>query len=271
MGACGPCGADGLPSPLGGPASGLAPIGGAGSSGAGFQAGPLGVVDSGGVPPRIGPAPVLLASAGNFKILTKAGISNVPTSSIIGDMGTSPIDSTAITGFALTLDGSGTFSTSAQVTGRVYAADYAPPTPAMLTVAVLAMEAAYTDAASRPPDAVNVNGGNLGGLTLGPGTYKFTGNVVVPTNLTLQGGPNDTIIIQVDGTLNVAAQVLLTGGLIKQNVVWQVAGAVTIGPGAAMKGTILAQTNIDVQTGAEVLGRLLAQTAVTLDNNLING
>lgn len=223
--------------------------------------------------PGIGPEPVALLTAGDFKILAKSGITNVPTSSVIGDMGVSPITDAAITGFALVLDGSGEFSTSAQVVGQVFAANYAPPTPAKMTQAILDMEAAYTDAAGRPADFVNVNAGIIGGLVLVPGVYKWTTGVTIPSDITLLGGANDRWIFQIDGTLVMAsaARVLFQGGGQKQNVVWQVAGAITIGTDAEFKGTILAQTSIAIQTRAEVLGRLFAQTAVTLDQNLVNG
>src|SRR5450759_523233 len=78
--------------------------------------------------PASGLAPVDLGTSANFVILSKSGITNVPTSVIVGDMGVSAIAATAITGFPLTLDSSGTFSTSPQVTGKIYAADYASPT-----------------------------------------------------------------------------------------------------------------------------------------------
>jgi len=223
--------------------------------------------------PRRGPFPVLLGTAGLFKILAETAITNVPTSQVIGDMGLSPNAASGITGFALVLDGSGQFSTSAQVVGRVFAADYAPPTPMNLTLAVLAMQAAYTDASLRLPDFVNVGAGSIGGLTLTPGTYKWTSNVGIASNLTFDGGPDDTWILQIDGTLTVdpGVQIVLVGGAQAKNIVWQVAGATTIGPGAAFRGTILAQTSIAVQTGASVIGKLLAQSAVTLDQNFING
>jgi hypothetical protein len=79
--------------------------------------------------------PVNLGSAGNYVILTTAGMTNVPSSVITGDIGVSPIAGTGITGMALVLAGS--YSTSAQVTGKVFAADYAAPTPATLTTAIL--------------------------------------------------------------------------------------------------------------------------------------
>ena len=51
-------------------------------------------------------APVSLGTPSNFVILAKSGISTVPPSAITGDIGVSPIDSTAITGFSLTLKSS---------------------------------------------------------------------------------------------------------------------------------------------------------------------
>ena len=74
-------------------------------------------------------APVDLGSAASFAILAKAGISTTGTTAIGGDIGVSPIDSTAITGFGLILDSLGEFSTSSLVNGKIYGADYAVPTP----------------------------------------------------------------------------------------------------------------------------------------------
>ncbi len=88
--------------------------------------------------------PVDLGTAGNFVLLGKSGITNVPTSRIVGDLGVSPITSTAVTGFPLTPDSSNQFATTPEVTGRIYAADYAPPTPANMTAAISDMETAFT-------------------------------------------------------------------------------------------------------------------------------
>lgn len=267
-GPCGPC-APGA-TPFGGPASGLWPSG----AGIGPVLGPVGpiITPDTPLPAPIGPTPVDLGLAAFFKILTMAGITNVPTSSIIGNMGVSPITDAAITGFALTMDPSGEFSTSAQVVGRVYAANYAPPTPALLTAAVAAMIAAYTDAAGRPADFTNVGAGIIGGLNLSPGVYKWTTGVTIPTDLTFTGGPNDTWILQIDGTLGVTggADIVLAGGAQKQNIVWQVAGAISIGAASIFQGTILAATSIALVTGASVLGKLYSQTAVALDQNFVN-
>jgi len=120
-----------------------------------------------------GPATVNLGSAGNFVILAKSGISTTGSTAITGDIGVSPITATAITGFGLIMDSSNTFSTSALVTGKVYAADYAAPPPATMTTAINDMETAYTDAAGRTsPTATELGAGNIGGMTLAPGLYK---------------------------------------------------------------------------------------------------
>ena len=211
-------------------------------------------------------APVSLGIAGNFAILTKSGVTNVPSSVIRGDVGASPI-----TGAAVGL-------TCSQVIGTIYTVNAAGPlpcrvtNPTRLTTAVNNMQTAYTNAAGRTlPNAVNRGAGQIGGLTLTPGLYKWTTNVSISKNVTLAGGANDVFILQIAGTLTQASatRVTLTGGAQAKNVFWQSAGAVTIGTGAHFEGTVLAKTKIAVNTGASVKGRLLAQTAVTLQKNVV--
>ena len=84
-----------------------------------------------------GPAPIVLGAAGNFEILAKSGISNTGTSHVTGDIGVSPAAASTITGLALVADATNVFSTSSEVTGKVYAATYAPPTPANMSTACL--------------------------------------------------------------------------------------------------------------------------------------
>jgi hypothetical protein len=219
-----------------------------------------------------GPAPVLLGLAGNFAILSKAGVSAIPKTAVTGDIGTSPIDSTALTGFSLSVDASNQFSRSSQVVGKLYAADYAEPTPPYLTTAVSNMEAAYTDAAGRPiPDYTELGAGEIGSLTLDPGLYKWGTGVSIATSVTLDGGPNDVWIFQIGQGLTMAAgvRIELTGGALAKNVFWQVAGECVIATTAHFEGIALCQTAIILRTGATANGRLLAQTAVTLDQSTI--
>ncbi len=215
---------------------------------------------------------VELGAAGDFAILAKSGISTTGTTSVVGDVGLSPAAATFITGFGLILDASNTFSTSSLVTGRVFAADYSPPTPVNLTTAVSNMEAAYTDAAGRAADVTELGAGDIGGLTISPGVYRWSSGVTIPTNVTLAGGPSDIWIFQIAGTLGISSgvQVVLSGGARARHVFWQVAGATTLGTNSRFKGIILDQTAIVMNTGATLDGRALAQTAVTLDANTVN-
>jgi hypothetical protein len=218
-----------------------------------------------------GPAPVDLGMSGDFAILAKSASSSVPTSAVTGNIGLSPSAASFITGYSLVMDASGTYSTASQVTGQIYAADYTEPTPTNLTTSVLNMETAYTDGGGRAPDYIELGDGNIGGLTLPPATYKWGTGVVIPTNVTLTGGPNDVWIFQIAQNLTVssATQVILAGGAKPENIFWVVFGAVEIGTTSHFEGVILSQTSIVLNTGATVNGRLLAQTAVTLDSNAV--
>jgi hypothetical protein len=221
-----------------------------------------------------GPAPVALGLVGNYAIFANTGIATVTASAITGDIGVGPgVTSTAITGFALNLPVASSFSTTPQVSGKVYAHDYAVPTPTDVTTASVAMGLAYNDAAARlNPDFTNLSTGNLSGLTLAPGLYKWTTGVTFPTgDLTLNGGANDVWIFQVAGTLDLASsrQVNLTGGAKPSNIFWQVAGAVTLGTTAKIQGVVLGKTAITLGNLATANGKLLAQTAVNLDQNTI--
>jgi hypothetical protein len=134
------------------------------------------------------------------------------------------------------------------------------------------MQTAYTDAAGRTsPNFTELGAGQIGGLTLVPGLYKWGTGVLISTDVTLSGGPNDVWIFQVAGTLTQASatRVTLSGGALAKNVFWQVAGATAIGTTAHFEGILLDQTSIAVNTGASVTGRLLAQTAVTLQMNAV--
>jgi len=213
---------------------------------------------------RLGPAPVLLGTSENYVILAKSAISTVPNSAITGDIGLSPAAESYMTGFSQ-IDFTG-YATSTQVTGFLYAADMADPTPLILTTAVSDMETAYTDAAGRiTPDYINLASGAIGGLTLAPGLYRWESTVTIPTDVTISGGANDVWIFQVTNNLTTSSgiQVILGGDAQPQNIFWQVAGEVSLGTNSHFEGIILSQTGIDIQTNASMNGRTLAQTAVT--------
>ena len=228
-----------------------------------------------------GPAPVALgslsdpAAPANYVLLAKTAITNVTGSSITGgNVGLSPAAASYYTGFSLIADSTNVFATSASLVppARIYAADYAPPTPTNLTVAVLAMQAAYTDAAGRPtPDYLDLGGGDLSGLTLAPGLYNWGTSVLIPTEVTIAGGADDVWIFQVTGDLDLstAVHITLIGGARAKNIFWQVAGEVTIEVNAHFEGIILCQTAVTLQTNASLHGRVFAQSLIALDDNMI--
>ncbi|KZP06154.1 fungal antifreeze protein exerts hyperactivity By constructing an inequable beta-helix [Athelia psychrophila] len=217
-----------------------------------------------------GPLAVPLGTAANFVILAQSGISTVPTtgiSAITGDIGISPGPATGVTGFGLILSADGTDSTSTQITGNVYASSYTSPTPANLIAAVSDMGTAYNNASGRAnPDYTELGSGGLGGLTLTPGLYKWSTDVGIATPVTLAGAATDTWIFQIAGDLTIASAkaVILSGGALASNIVWAVAGDVALGTTSTFEGIILSKKGITLKTGATINGRLLGQTAVSL-------
>jgi hypothetical protein len=214
---------------------------------------------------------VELGGAGGYAILAKSGIANVSTSAVIGNIAVSPAAATYLTGFSLTAHSSGTYSTSAQVTGKVYAANYLAPTPAGLTAAIGDMETAFTDAAGRAADVTELGAGNISGRTLEGGVYKWGTGLLITSNVTLDGSSSDVWIFQIaqNLTMTSGAQIVLTGGALPENVYWQVSGLVELGTTAHCEGLVMSQTSITLRTGASVNGRLFAQSAVSIDGGSV--
>jgi len=216
----------------------------------------------------IGPDPVFLGTAANYVMLAKTAISTVPASVITGNVGLSPAAESYLTGFSQT-DATG-YATSPQVTGFLYAADMAPPTNTNLTTAVADMLLAYNDAAGRiTPDYTNLHVGAIGGKTLAAGLYKWTSAVTITgSDVTINGGANDTWIFQIDDNLSIGAnlKITLSGGAQAKNIVWQVAGEnVVMGTGSHFEGIVLSIKQITMNTGASINGKLLAQTQIALE------
>jgi hypothetical protein len=227
------------------------------------------------VDPAIGPLLPSLGGASDFSILTKSGISTTGVTLVNGNIGVSPAAATAITGFGLIMDLSGEFSRTPIVIGKVYASNYAVPTPSKITTAISDMETAYTKANNlvTPAPVVGLGAGNISGLNLAPGLYKWSTGVLIDPNttVTLTGGADDTWVLQIAGDLKVSsnAQVKLAGGAQAKNIMWVVAVKATLDTQANFSGNILTKELISLNNGAVVNGRLLAQTAVTLIGSTI--
>ena len=148
----------------------------------------------------------------------------------------------------------------------MFAASYSTPTPTKMTAAIGDMELAFTDTAGRAPDTTELGAGDIGGMDLVPGVYKWGTGLEIPTDLILTGSATDVWIFQTAQNLTVASgvQIQLTGGAVPENVFWQVAGLVDVGTTAHIEGVVMAQTSITMKTGSSINGRLLAQMAVAL-------
>jgi hypothetical protein len=133
------------------------------------------------------------------------------------------------------------------------------------------MQLAFTDAAGRAPKVTELGAGNIGGMTVTPGVYKWGTGLLIPTSVTLTGSATDVWIFQIAQNLTVssATNIVLTGGAVPKNVFWQVAGLADLGTTAHFEGVILSQTSVALATGASINGRLLAQTAVTIGGSTV--
>jgi hypothetical protein len=228
-----------------------------------------------------------------------AGITNTGTSTVInGDLGTTG-GSTLITGFhdvgtgcSYTITG----ANSGFVNGKIYT-NVPPPTGTCpsegtaLTFAIATQAAsdaltAYNNLAGEPagPDP---GAGQLGGLTITPGTYTSAGGsfVITGSDLTLdaQGDANAIWVFQMATTLTVGApgfprSVILINGAQAKNVFWQVGSAATINGagGGTMAGTIIAPAGVTFSTAGNAAittlnGRAIGLNAsVTMVNTVIN-
>ncbi|MFA4917505.1 MAG: ice-binding family protein [Syntrophales bacterium] len=210
-----------------------------------------------------------LNSAADFGILAGTAISFNGVASVINDMdvGLSPGFRSSITGVP----------PSSVVNGAIYAADDAPPVPAMLLQAKLDLTNAYLFAAGASAPAPVTVSGDQGGTTLYAGIYKSTSTLLIQSgDLTLdaQGDADAVWIFQIASDFTTigggpfpsgsGGNVILTGGALADNVFWQVGSSATIGDYTDFYGNVLALTSITMNSYARIEGRLLARNgAVT--------
>jgi uncharacterized repeat protein (TIGR02543 family) len=206
-----------------------------------------------------GPPPVDLSCAAAFAVLAGSTVSNTGPTIVDGDLGLSP--GSSVTGFPPGTVINGSIQISV------------PNSDA----AKLCLTDAYNDAAGRSLDVIVVSDGELGGKTLAPGLYMSAPGSfgITSSDLTLDAGGNaDAVwIFQMpSSTLTVGngRAVILAGNAQAKNIFWQVGSSATIGTTASMKGNILADQSITLNTGATLDGRALTRiAAVTLDSNTV--
>ncbi len=207
-----------------------------------------------------------LRSMEDFVILAGSTVTGIPPVAIKGNVGLSPAAGSFIVGF----DGS-------NVDGILYVVDDTGPAGSVKNATLLQtaksdLTIAYNDAAGRTPvptgDFLNPGDGNMGGLSLVAGLYKFTSSAAITgADLTLTGSSSDVWIFQIATSFNIGSgiKIILAGGAQAKNIFWQVGTSATIGTYATVKGTILADQSVTLGTGASLDGRALAfSAAVTM-------
>jgi len=210
--------------------------------------------------------PILGSDLASFTVLGGSTVTNVPTSTIVGNVGVSP--GTAITGFS---SSPGVAVSDTQVTGGLVHA-----TTTVATSAHSELTTAIINLGSLGPGTLEP--ADLAGLTLSPGVYAVpAGTTNLSGTLTLDGQGNAnaawvflmpaTLITSPDSVVNV----IDTGS--GAGVYWDVGSSATIDVNTTFLGNILALTSITMNTAAtDLCGRALAQNgAVTLQQNTLSG
>jgi hypothetical protein len=195
----------------------------------------------------------ILASADSFAVLAGQTVTSIGATVLNGDLGL--YEGSAVTGFP---------------PGIVNGAQYID-----IPVAVNAKNdarVAYTLLAAEP--STDWSSTALVGLTLDPGVRRFTSDLLLTGAVILDGGGNPNarfdFLIGSALTTGSGSSIVLQNGAQWANVFWQVGSSATLGTGTSFNGTILANTSIALNTGANMFGRALALNgAVTLDNNNI--
>ncbi|MDD5275091.1 MAG: DUF3494 domain-containing protein [Methylovulum sp.] len=214
-------------------------------------------------------SPILMPDLASFTVLGASTVTNVPTSTIGGNVGVwSSGGANDITGF---LSSPGVAVSDPQVTGgQVHAG----------TAAAQAAQSQLTTARTGLGSlgAGTILAADMVGLTLFPGIYTVpagTTNLSGALTLDGQGNANAAWVFQMDSTLitssNSVVNVINTGA--GAGVFWNVASSATIGTNTSFMGNILALASITMDpTATDLCGRVLADTAaVTLQMNTLSG
>jgi Ice-binding-like len=194
-----------------------------------------------------------LNSADNFAVLAGSTVTNVDATIITGNMGVSP--GSACTGFVA---GTGCTLGAGIVNGTVDLGD------AIALQAQKDLTIAYTTESLLPSTGA-ILGGNLTGMTLGPGVYTVgaaTSNLTGTLTLTDHGVAGSIFVFQMSSTLITSPESMINvAGLSPSDkVFWVVGSTATLGDNTAFDGNILALTDIIFDPGAtDLCGRALAR------------
>jgi uncharacterized surface protein with fasciclin (FAS1) repeats len=111
----------------------------------------------------------------------------------------------------------------------------------------------------------------MGGVTFTPGVYtQGSANIALANPyvyLDAEDNPNAVFIFNVGSTLTTCANsiIVLERGAKAENVFWVLDTSLTMGADSILVGNVLAGAAITIGTRGKILGRAIAQTAVTCD------
>ncbi len=209
--------------------------------------------------------PILATDLASFAVLGAAAVTNVPTSTIVGNVGVSP--GSAISGFN---SSPGVAVADPQVTdGLVHA------TTAVAAQAQSDLTIARSSLSLLGPGTLL--SADLVGLTIFPGVYTVppgVSNLTGVVTLDGQGNANAAWVFQMPSTLITSPGAIVTviGTGAGAGIYWNVGSSATLDTTTSFQGNILALASVGLNTSATIgCGRALADTgAVTLDMNVIS-
>ncbi len=202
--------------------------------------------------PQAATSPTLGASL-SYSVLAGSTVTNTGPTTTYGDVGVAP--GTAITGFPPGIAGP---------PGTIHSNDAS-------AIAAQADNLVVFGVLDQPCDqtfgAVDLTATFPAGV--GPGVYCSTSSFSLSGNLNLTG--SGVWIFKTVSTLITSPGSSVTGG-DPCNVWWRIGSSATLDTTTSFIGNIFALTDIAMNTGATLNGRVLAQTGqVTLDSNTITG
>ena len=211
-------------------------------------------------------APILGSDLASFAVLGASTVTNIPTSTIVGNVGV--YAGTSITGFSSSPNSA--VADTQVTTGMVHTTTaLAQSAQGQLTTAIGNLGSLGAGNTLINPD--------LAGLVLSPGIYTVpagTTNLSGAVTLDGQGNADAFWLFQMPSTL-----ITSSGSVVNlinigagAGVFWDVGSSATLGSATSFEGNILASASITLGTGATIgCGRALASTgAVTMDTNTIN-
>lgn len=215
-------------------------------------------------PPLASAAAILGTELASFAVLGAETVTNVPTSTIVGNVGVSP--GAALPGFNFT---SGLATADPQVTSGLVHSN-----TAFAATAQAELTTARTSLGLLGPGTLLP--ANLVGLTILPGVYTVPFGITnLSGTVTLDGlgDPNALWVFQMPSSLitSSGSKVALANTTTGAGVFWNVGSTATLDTTTEFQGNILALTSVWLRTGATIgCGSALADTGeVVLDTNTI--